>query len=163
DIIAEFCGPSRWIELSKEMSSKILLCGDGSCWKTFKPIASLIVKCSIGKTRGLLSFSMGIGKQIASPNHVALSVISSISSSNEPKSRVFPPNAIQSKLLLKPSMGSLIPTQGFQDAVIHDPDMNKKIPETIESFTKISSDLTELMFFVKGFDYSDLQSTVKDL
>ncbi|GJV42679.1 hypothetical protein Tco_1421119 [Tanacetum coccineum] len=42
DIVAEFCGPSRWKELSKESSSKILPCGDGSCWKTFKPIASLI-------------------------------------------------------------------------------------------------------------------------
>nr|GEU98748.1 hypothetical protein [Tanacetum cinerariifolium] len=37
-------GPSRWKELRKETSSKILLCGDGSCWKTFKPIASLIAK-----------------------------------------------------------------------------------------------------------------------
>nr|GEV89946.1 hypothetical protein [Tanacetum cinerariifolium] len=36
--------PSWWKELSKETSSKILLCGDGSCWKTFKPVASLIVK-----------------------------------------------------------------------------------------------------------------------
>nr|GEY25151.1 hypothetical protein [Tanacetum cinerariifolium] len=31
-------------ELSKETSSKILPCGDGSCWKTFKLIASLIKK-----------------------------------------------------------------------------------------------------------------------
>nr|GFB61076.1 reverse transcriptase domain-containing protein [Tanacetum cinerariifolium] len=31
DIIAEFCGPSRWKELSKETRSKILPCGDGSC------------------------------------------------------------------------------------------------------------------------------------
>ncbi|GKA89171.1 hypothetical protein Tco_0810983 [Tanacetum coccineum] len=44
DIVAEFCIPSRWKELSKETSSKLLLCGDGSCWKTFKPIASLIAK-----------------------------------------------------------------------------------------------------------------------
>ncbi|GKC05311.1 hypothetical protein Tco_0996921, partial [Tanacetum coccineum] len=36
------CGPSRWKELSKESGSKILPCGDGSCWKAFKPIASLI-------------------------------------------------------------------------------------------------------------------------
>nr|GEV93443.1 hypothetical protein [Tanacetum cinerariifolium] len=43
DIIAEFYGPPRWKELSKEMSSKILPCGDGSCWKMFKPIVSLIV------------------------------------------------------------------------------------------------------------------------
>ncbi|GKF98413.1 hypothetical protein Tco_0297196, partial [Tanacetum coccineum] len=44
DIVAEFCGPSRWKELSKESGSKILPCGDGSCWKKFKPIASLIAK-----------------------------------------------------------------------------------------------------------------------
>ncbi|GKF36961.1 hypothetical protein Tco_0113719 [Tanacetum coccineum] len=44
DIIAEFSGPSRWKELSKESGSKILPYGDGSCWKTFKPIASLIAK-----------------------------------------------------------------------------------------------------------------------
>ncbi|GKA59236.1 hypothetical protein Tco_0758549 [Tanacetum coccineum] len=42
DVITEFCSPSRCKQLSKEMSSKILPCGDGSCWKTFKPIASLI-------------------------------------------------------------------------------------------------------------------------
>ncbi|GJX13188.1 hypothetical protein Tco_0204946 [Tanacetum coccineum] len=42
DIIAEFCNPSRWKELSKESGSKILPCRDGSCWKTFKLIASLI-------------------------------------------------------------------------------------------------------------------------
>ncbi|GKA34686.1 reverse transcriptase domain-containing protein [Tanacetum coccineum] len=44
DIIAEFCNPSRWKELSKETSSKILPCGGGSCWKTFKPIARLITE-----------------------------------------------------------------------------------------------------------------------
>ncbi|GKD87052.1 hypothetical protein Tco_1358206 [Tanacetum coccineum] len=42
DIVSEFYGPSRWKELSKESGSKILPCGDGSCWKTFKLIASLI-------------------------------------------------------------------------------------------------------------------------
>nr|GEZ22837.1 hypothetical protein [Tanacetum cinerariifolium] len=31
DIIMKFCSPSRWKELSKETSSKILPCGDGSC------------------------------------------------------------------------------------------------------------------------------------
>ncbi|GKD15989.1 putative reverse transcriptase domain-containing protein, partial [Tanacetum coccineum] len=46
DIIAEFCGPSQWKELSQESGSKILPCGDRSCWKTFKPIASLIAKPS---------------------------------------------------------------------------------------------------------------------
>ncbi|GJR95202.1 hypothetical protein Tco_0267376, partial [Tanacetum coccineum] len=34
----------EWKELSKETSSKILSCGDGSCWKTFKLVASLIAK-----------------------------------------------------------------------------------------------------------------------
>ncbi|GKC56958.1 hypothetical protein Tco_1084556 [Tanacetum coccineum] len=42
DVITEFCSPFRWKELSKEMSSKILPCGDGSCWKMIKPISSLI-------------------------------------------------------------------------------------------------------------------------
>ncbi|GJW69842.1 hypothetical protein Tco_0126759 [Tanacetum coccineum] len=36
--------PSRWKELSKDTGSKILPSGDGSCRKTFKPIASLIAK-----------------------------------------------------------------------------------------------------------------------
>ncbi|GJY54886.1 hypothetical protein Tco_0446550, partial [Tanacetum coccineum] len=44
DIVAEFCSPSWWKELSKETSSTILPYGDGSCWNTFKPIASLIAK-----------------------------------------------------------------------------------------------------------------------
>ncbi|GKA72096.1 hypothetical protein Tco_0778312, partial [Tanacetum coccineum] len=44
DVIVEFCSPSWWKELSKETSSKILPCGDGSGWKTFKPVASLIAK-----------------------------------------------------------------------------------------------------------------------
>ncbi|GJT43260.1 hypothetical protein Tco_0951975 [Tanacetum coccineum] len=41
DVIAEFCGPSRWKELSKESGSKILPCGDGSCWKAFKIMSSI--------------------------------------------------------------------------------------------------------------------------
>ncbi|GJT23801.1 reverse transcriptase domain-containing protein [Tanacetum coccineum] len=36
DVILEFCSPSRWKELSKETSSKILPGGDGSCRKTYK-------------------------------------------------------------------------------------------------------------------------------
>ncbi|GKB50288.1 hypothetical protein Tco_0901041 [Tanacetum coccineum] len=44
DIVGKFYGPSRWKELSKKTSSKIFPCGDGSCWKTFKPVASLIAK-----------------------------------------------------------------------------------------------------------------------
>ncbi|GJZ54232.1 hypothetical protein Tco_0609117, partial [Tanacetum coccineum] len=43
-MMRDFLYPSWWKELSKEMSSKILPCGDGSCWKTFKPVASLIAK-----------------------------------------------------------------------------------------------------------------------
>nr|GEU57305.1 hypothetical protein [Tanacetum cinerariifolium] len=43
--------PSRWKELSKETSSKILSFGDGSYWKTFKPIASLIAKGKLKKTQ----------------------------------------------------------------------------------------------------------------
>ncbi|GKD05863.1 hypothetical protein Tco_1180837 [Tanacetum coccineum] len=43
-IMRDFLDSSRWKELSKETSSKILLCGDGSCWKMFKPIASFIAK-----------------------------------------------------------------------------------------------------------------------
>nr|GEW15813.1 retrotransposon protein, putative, unclassified [Tanacetum cinerariifolium] len=42
DIVVEFYGPSWWKELSKESGSKILPCRDESCWKAFKPIASLI-------------------------------------------------------------------------------------------------------------------------
>ncbi|GJT70904.1 hypothetical protein Tco_1030190, partial [Tanacetum coccineum] len=38
----DFLDPSRWKELSKETGSKILPSGDGSCRKTFNPIASLI-------------------------------------------------------------------------------------------------------------------------
>ncbi|GKE00515.1 hypothetical protein Tco_1388498 [Tanacetum coccineum] len=36
--------PSRWKELSKKTSSDILPSRDGSCGKTFKPVASLIAK-----------------------------------------------------------------------------------------------------------------------
>nr|GEU99991.1 hypothetical protein [Tanacetum cinerariifolium] len=43
-MIRDFLYPSQWKELSKETSSKILPCGDGSCWKKFKQIASLIMK-----------------------------------------------------------------------------------------------------------------------
>ncbi|GJV38134.1 hypothetical protein Tco_1410611 [Tanacetum coccineum] len=43
-MMRDFLDPSRWKQLSKETSSKILPHGDGSCWKTFKLIASLIAK-----------------------------------------------------------------------------------------------------------------------
>nr|GEX75598.1 hypothetical protein [Tanacetum cinerariifolium] len=42
-MMRDFLDPSRWKELSKEMSNKILPCGDGSSWKTFKPIRYHIV------------------------------------------------------------------------------------------------------------------------
>nr|GEX77693.1 putative ribonuclease H-like domain-containing protein [Tanacetum cinerariifolium] len=51
DIIAEFYGPSRWKELNKESGSKILPYGDGSCWKTFKPIANVITKEKLKSTQ----------------------------------------------------------------------------------------------------------------
>nr|GFC41268.1 hypothetical protein [Tanacetum cinerariifolium] len=44
DYCRSHMSPSRWKELSKETSSKILPCGDGTYWKTFKLIASLIAK-----------------------------------------------------------------------------------------------------------------------
>ncbi|GJZ62433.1 hypothetical protein Tco_0618570 [Tanacetum coccineum] len=43
-MMRDFLDPSRWKELSKKTRSKILPGGDGSCRKTFKPIASLIAK-----------------------------------------------------------------------------------------------------------------------
>ncbi|GJZ55613.1 hypothetical protein Tco_0610806 [Tanacetum coccineum] len=43
-MMRDFLYPSRWKKLSKEKSSKILPCGDGSCWKMFKPVANLIAK-----------------------------------------------------------------------------------------------------------------------
>ncbi|GJS68473.1 hypothetical protein Tco_0683038 [Tanacetum coccineum] len=38
DIITSFAVFFWWKELSKESSSKILPCGDGSCWKTLKSV-----------------------------------------------------------------------------------------------------------------------------
>ncbi|GKB64308.1 hypothetical protein Tco_0920494 [Tanacetum coccineum] len=43
-MMKDLLDPSWWKELSMETSSKILSCGDGSCWKTFKRIASLTAK-----------------------------------------------------------------------------------------------------------------------
>ncbi|GKE70114.1 hypothetical protein Tco_1528186 [Tanacetum coccineum] len=43
-MMRDFLDAFRWKELSNETSSKILPGGDGSCWKTFKLIASLIAK-----------------------------------------------------------------------------------------------------------------------
>ncbi|GKG34873.1 hypothetical protein Tco_0437569 [Tanacetum coccineum] len=53
-MMRDFLDPSRWKELSKETSSKIFPCGDGSCWKTFKPVASSIrgAQWCFGSPRG---------------------------------------------------------------------------------------------------------------
>nr|GEW78271.1 hypothetical protein [Tanacetum cinerariifolium] len=40
-----------WKESSKDSGSKILPCGDGSRWKTFKPISSLIAEGKLKKTQ----------------------------------------------------------------------------------------------------------------
>ncbi|GJW63694.1 hypothetical protein Tco_0115578 [Tanacetum coccineum] len=44
-----------------------------------------------------------------------------------------------------------------------DPPTNKKIDEAIKTFAKISTNTTEVLFLVKDFDFSTLQSTMKDL
>ncbi|GKC20215.1 hypothetical protein Tco_1022365 [Tanacetum coccineum] len=57
-------------------------------------------------------------------------------------------------------------TQHLKDintAVKDDPATNKKIDEAIETFAKISTNTTEVLSLVKGFDFSTLQSTMKDL
>ncbi|GJY43506.1 hypothetical protein Tco_0431719 [Tanacetum coccineum] len=48
-------------------------------------------------------------------------------------------------------------------AVKDDPAVNQKINEATEAFPKISSNITEVLSLVKGFDFSTLLSTVKDL
>ncbi|GJY72532.1 hypothetical protein Tco_0476235 [Tanacetum coccineum] len=54
-MMRDFLDPSWWKDLRKKMSSKILSCGDRSCWKTFKPVASLIAKGKLKKYRRILS------------------------------------------------------------------------------------------------------------
>ncbi|GJY81774.1 hypothetical protein Tco_0494525 [Tanacetum coccineum] len=51
----------------------------------------------------------------------------------------------------------------IKNAVKDDPVINKKISETTESFTKISTNITEVLSLVKGFNFSDLQSFVNAL
>ncbi|GKB03482.1 hypothetical protein Tco_0831625 [Tanacetum coccineum] len=51
----------------------------------------------------------------------------------------------------------------LNNAVKDDPAKNKKILEATETFTKISTNIIEVLSLVKGFDFSDLRSTVKDL
>ncbi|GKE33110.1 hypothetical protein Tco_1452432, partial [Tanacetum coccineum] len=51
----------------------------------------------------------------------------------------------------------------INNVVKDDPATNKKIDEAIETFAKISTNTTEVLSLVKGFDFSTLQSTMKDL
>ncbi|GKA92279.1 hypothetical protein Tco_0814204 [Tanacetum coccineum] len=51
----------------------------------------------------------------------------------------------------------------INNAVKDDPATNKKIDEAIETFTKISTNTTEVLSLVKDFDFFTLHSTVKDL
>ncbi|GJR45511.1 hypothetical protein Tco_1313614 [Tanacetum coccineum] len=48
-------------------------------------------------------------------------------------------------------------------AVKDDPVINKKISEATKSFTKTSTNITEVLSLVKGFNFSDLQSFVNAL
>ncbi|GJS52895.1 hypothetical protein Tco_0626257 [Tanacetum coccineum] len=51
----------------------------------------------------------------------------------------------------------------INNAVKDDPVNNKKIDEAIQTFAKIYIATTEILSIVKGFDFSSLQSAVKDL
>ncbi|GKB79012.1 hypothetical protein Tco_0945907, partial [Tanacetum coccineum] len=51
----------------------------------------------------------------------------------------------------------------INNAVKDDPVINKKISEATELFTKISTNITEVLSLVKGFNFSDLQSSVNAL
>ncbi|GKE44223.1 hypothetical protein Tco_1471507 [Tanacetum coccineum] len=51
----------------------------------------------------------------------------------------------------------------IKNAVKDDPVINKKISEATESFTKISTNITEVLSLVKGFNFFDLQSFVNAL
>ncbi|GJT19570.1 hypothetical protein Tco_0878276 [Tanacetum coccineum] len=51
----------------------------------------------------------------------------------------------------------------IKNAVKDDPVINKKISEATESFTKISTNIIEVLSLVKGFNFSDLQSSVNAL
>ncbi|GJT71308.1 copia protein [Tanacetum coccineum] len=45
----------------------------------------------------------------------------------------------------------------------NDPATNQKLNEATETFTRISSSVTEVLFLVKGFDFSALLSTMKSI
>ncbi|GJZ08415.1 hypothetical protein Tco_0542698 [Tanacetum coccineum] len=51
----------------------------------------------------------------------------------------------------------------INNAVKDDPAANQKINESTESFARISSNINEVLSLVKGFDFSTLLFTVKDL
>ncbi|GJT68516.1 retrovirus-related pol polyprotein from transposon TNT 1-94 [Tanacetum coccineum] len=51
----------------------------------------------------------------------------------------------------------------INNAVKDDPVINKKISEATELFTKISTNITKVLSLVKGFSFSDLQSSVNAL
>ncbi|GJT79334.1 hypothetical protein Tco_1053676 [Tanacetum coccineum] len=51
----------------------------------------------------------------------------------------------------------------ISNAVKDDPATNQKINEATKTFTRISSNVTEVLFLVKGFDFSALLSTVKSI
>ncbi|GKA12009.1 retrovirus-related pol polyprotein from transposon TNT 1-94 [Tanacetum coccineum] len=51
----------------------------------------------------------------------------------------------------------------ISNAVKDDPATNQKLNEATETFTRISSSVTEVLFLVKGFDFSALLSTMKSI
>ncbi|GJZ33394.1 hypothetical protein Tco_0578830 [Tanacetum coccineum] len=51
----------------------------------------------------------------------------------------------------------------INNTVKDDPLINKKINEATESFTKISTNIAEVLSLVKGFNFVDLQSSVNAL
>ncbi|GJS56098.1 hypothetical protein Tco_0629460 [Tanacetum coccineum] len=51
----------------------------------------------------------------------------------------------------------------IKNVIKDDPVINKKISEATESFTKISTNITEVLSLVKGFNFSNLQSSVNAL
>ncbi|GJS31808.1 hypothetical protein Tco_0492428 [Tanacetum coccineum] len=51
----------------------------------------------------------------------------------------------------------------INNVVKDDPATNKKIDEAIKTFSKISTQTTEILSLVKTFDFSTLQSTMQDL
>ncbi|GJZ41864.1 hypothetical protein Tco_0588750 [Tanacetum coccineum] len=51
----------------------------------------------------------------------------------------------------------------INNVVKDDPPTNQKLNEATETFARISSNITEVLSLVKGFDFSALLSTVKDL